>query len=191
MKKLLVLTSMVLLSACSAPKQQQIDFTPQIISTPRIVVNDVAFALTSKDVRSAQYVALVDSGRSQITPIHSRQNLRLTMEHALSEQFAAQGFRSTTNSDNNLTIEIQEALVAVKHSITSHEMNAVMTIELTVETPRGKLVKSYNGSAQRKAAFSTSNQDIEKVLNDVANLVLNEIANDSELQTYMKERFNA
>jgi uncharacterized lipoprotein len=37
--------------------------------------------------------------------------------------------------------------------------------------------------------MSASNDDIETVLNDTVNLVLKEIANDKELQDYMKERF--
>lgn len=69
-------------------------------------------------------------------------------------------------------------------------MDAKVTLEVTAETPRGKLVKSYTGTAKRSAALSASNQDIEKVLNDVVNLVLKEMANDDELKGYMKERFH-
>ncbi|MCG6507513.1 YajG family lipoprotein, partial [Vibrio parahaemolyticus] len=65
-----------------------------------------------------------------------------------------------------------------------------VTLELTAETPKGKMVKSYNGTAKRTAPLSASDEDIEMVLNDVVNLVLKEIANDSELKTYMKDHFH-
>ncbi|WP_332403456.1 YajG family lipoprotein [Vibrio metschnikovii] len=190
MKKLVIAASIALLTACAAPKQEQVNFMPQAVLSSSNIVNNISFTLVSKDVRSAQYVALVDSGRNHIEPVHTKQNVRITLENALAEQFASQGFRLTVNSENNLALEIQEALVTVKHSITSHEMNASVTLELTAETPKGKLVKSYNGAAKRSAALSASNQDIERVFNDVVNLVLKEIANDSELQSYMKDRFN-
>lgn len=190
MKKLVIAATMVLLTACAAPKQEQINFMPQAVLSNSAIVDNAAFTLVSKDVRSAQYVALVDSGRNNIEPIHPKQNIRIALENALSEQFSSQGFHLTVNSENTLTLEVQEILVNVTHSITSNEMDAKVTLELTAESPRGKLVKSYNGTAKRSAALSASNQDIEKVLNDVINLVLKEIANDNELKNYMKERFH-
>ncbi|MCG3730607.1 YajG family lipoprotein [Vibrio cincinnatiensis] len=190
MKKLVIAATLVLLTACAAPKQEQINFMPEAVLSNSALVDDAAFTLVSKDVRSAQYVALVDSGRNNIEPIHPKQNVRIALENALSEQFSSQGFRLTVNSENTLTLEVQELLVNVAHSITSNEMDAKVTLEVTAETPRGKLVKSYTGTAKRSAALSASNQDIEKVLNDVMNLVLKEMANDDELKDYMKERFH-
>lgn len=190
MKKLVIAATLVLLTACAAPKQAQINFMPEAVLSNSTFVDNAAFTLVSKDVRSAQYVALVDSGRNNIEPIHPKQNVRIALENALSEQFSSQGFRLTVNSENTLTLEVQELLVNVAHSITSNEMDAKVTLEVTAETPRGKLVKSYTGTAKRSAALSASNQDIEKVLNDVMNLVLKEMANDDELKDYMKERFH-
>ncbi|MBA5763314.1 hypothetical protein H2O73_13205 [Vibrio sp. 404] len=189
MRKLVLAASMALLTACSAPQQEQLNFTPRAVLSNSNIVNNATFSLTSKDVRSAQYVALVDSGRSNIEPIHSKQNVRIALENALLEQFQSQGFRSSVNSENSVTIEVQELLVSIKHSVMENEMDAKLVLELTAETPQGKLVKTYTGSAERNGALSASNSEIELVLNDVANLVLREVANDRELQGYMQERF--
>lgn len=190
MKKLVLAASIALLTACSAPQQTQINVTPQATLSQNAIVKDSSFSLVSKDVRSAQYVALVDSGRNNIEPIHPRQNVRITLENALSEQLTSQGFRISVNSENSVTLEIQELLVSVKHSMVENEMDGSVTLEVTAETPRGKLVKSYTGTAKRTGMLSASNDEIETVLNDMINMVLKEIANDSELQTYMQERFN-
>ncbi|ENO8415657.1 hypothetical protein ACEQ4U_001596 [Vibrio mimicus] len=190
MKKLVLAASIALLTACSAPQQTQINVTPQATLSQNAIVKNSSFSLVSKDVRSAQYVALVDSGRNNIEPIHPRQNVRITLENALSEQLTSQGFRISVNSENSVTLEIQELLVSVKHSMVENEMDGSVTLEVTAETPRGKLVKSYTGTAKRTGMLSASNDEIETVLNDMINIVLKEIANDSELQTYMQERFN-
>ncbi|HGH6025301.1 TPA: YajG family lipoprotein [Vibrio mimicus] len=190
MKKLVLAASIALLTACSAPQQTQINVTPQATLSQNAIVKNSSFSLVSKDVRSAQYVALVDSGRNNIEPIHPRQNVRITLENALSEQLTSQGFRISVNSENSVTLEIQELLVSVKHSMVENEMDGSVTLEVTAETPRGKLVKSYTGTAKRTGMLSASNDEIETVLNDIINMVLKEIANDSELQTYMQERFN-
>lgn len=190
MKKLVLVASIALLTACSAPQQSQINVNPQAALSQNAIVNNSSFSLVSKDVRSAQYVALVDSGRNNIEPIHPRQNVRITLENALAEQFGSQGFRLSVNSENTITLEIQELLVSVKHSIMENQMDGSVVLEITAETPRGKLVKSYTGTAKRTGVLSASNDEIETVLNDVINTVLKEIANDAELQNYMQERFN-
>ncbi|EGR1038663.1 hypothetical protein EFU28_19895 [Vibrio cholerae] len=190
MKKLVLAASIALLTACSAPQQSQINVNPQAALSQNAIVNNSSFSLVSKDVRSAQYVALVDSGRNNIEPIHPRQNVRITLENALAEQFGSQGFRLSVNSENTITLEIQELLVSVKHSIMENQMDGSVVLEITAETPRGKLVKSYTGTAKRTGVLSASNDEIETVLNDVINTVLKEIANDTELQNYMQERFN-
>ncbi|KQA29144.1 lipoprotein [Vibrio paracholerae 877-163] len=190
MKKLVLAASIALLTACSAPQQSQINVNPQAVLSQNTIVNNSSFSLASKDVRSAQYVALVDSGRNNIEPIHPRQNVRITLENALAEQFGSQGFRLSVNSENTITLEIQELLVSVKHSMMENQMDGSVVLEITAETPRGKLVKSYVGTAKRTGVLSASNDEIETVLNDVINKVLKEIANDAELQNYMQERFN-
>ncbi|MGO4164572.1 YajG family lipoprotein [Vibrio paracholerae] len=190
MKKLVLAASIALLTACSAPQQSQINVNPQAALSQNAIVNNSSFSLASKDVRSAQYVALVDSGRNNIEPIHPRQNVRITLESALAEQFGSQGFRLSVNSENTITLEIQELLVSVKHSMMENQMDGSVVLEITAETPRGKLVKSYTGTAKRTGVLSASNDEIETVLNDVINKVLKEIANDAELQNYMQERFN-
>lgn len=190
MKKLVLAASIALLTACAAPQQEQVNFMPKAVISNADIVKNASFTLTSKDVRSAQYVALVDSGRNHIEPIHANQNVRIALENALAEQFGSQGFNVTVNSENSITVQVEQALVNVKHSIMENQMDAKVIIQLTAETPQGRLVKTYTGTAKRTAALSANIQDVQMVFNDVVNNVLKEIANDSELQNYMKERFH-
>ncbi|PMM39716.1 YajG family lipoprotein [Vibrio splendidus] len=189
MKKLILAASIMALTACSAPQQEQINVMPEASLSSSNLVQGKTYTLTSKDVRAAQYVALVDSGRSNIQPIHAKQNMRISLEDALAKQLESQGFRASVNSENSIVLEIQEALVTVEHTIMENQMDGKVTLEVTAETPEGKLVKTFNGTATRTGSLSASNDDISMVLNDVINLVLTEIANDPELQNYMKERF--
>ncbi len=190
MKKLFVAAMMVALTACSsAPKQLQINFMPQSTISENPVVNNVPVNLTSKDLRSAQYVALIDSGRNNLEPVQSRQNVRITLESALYEQLISQGYKVTANSPNHVSLDIQKILVNVKHSMISNEMNAEVILQVTAESPQGKLVKTFTGTANKSGLLSVNEKDIETVVNDVTNLVLKEMANDTELVDYMKEHF--
>lgn len=189
MKKLILAASITLLAACSAPQPEQVNFSPKATLASHDLVNNATVNFTSKDIRTAQYVALVDSGRSHIEPVHAKQNIRITVENALAEQLQSQGFQITVNSDNAIVVEVQEVLVNVKHSVMQNEMDARVTLQITAETPQGKLVKTFNGTAKRTGSLSASIEEIETVLNDVTNLVMAEIANDQELNQYLKERF--
>jgi uncharacterized lipoprotein len=190
MKKLLVAASIMILAACSSsPEEPQVNFIPNTTTSQNRVVDNLMFSLESRDIRSAQYVALIDSGRNHIQPIHAKQNVRITLETALMQQWQSQGYRPSVNSENTIALEIQELLVNVKHSVMSNEMDAKITLQITAETPAGKLVKTFNGSATKTGTFSASDNQIEQIVNDVTSLVLREIAVDAELNNYMKERF--
>ena len=154
MKKLVLAASVALLAACSAPQQQpQLNLMPETTLSTNPIVQGKSYSLTSKDVRAAQYVALVDNGRSNILPLHAKQNLRISLEEALEKQFSSQGFHSDLNSDNSIELEVQEALVNVKHSVMENEMDAKVVLEITAETPQGKLVKTYTGTAKRSGTL--------------------------------------
>lgn len=189
MKKLLVAASIMLLTACSSPQTEQLNVTPTATLSKADLVRGKTFSLSSKDVRAAQYVAVIDSGHSRVEPLHARQNLRVTLSEILKQQFESQGFSIVNTSNNSIMLTIDQALVTVKHSMMSNEMNADVILNVIAETPEGKLVRTYNGTAKRTGRLSASNEDIELVLNDVINLVLEKIANDQELQSYMMERF--
>jgi len=190
MKALLVASSIVLLLAsCASPQQTQINFIPMPAMSYSRLVDNRNFTIISRDMRSAQYVALVDSGRQNIKPVHAAQNVSITLENALLEQLQSQGYRSTVTSVNSIELEVQEALVSVKHSALKNEMDSKVVVKVTAETPRGKLVKTYTGTAKRSGLLSASMQNIEQVLNDTTNLVLKEISTDRELKNYMKEHF--
>ena len=189
MKKLLLLASALFLAACSAPQPPQLNLIMTPVVNQPTIAQQQSFSLTSKDLRSAQYVALVDSGRNNVEPLHARQNLRISLENALAEQFQAQGFTLAVNSENSLVAQLQEALVNIKHSVLEHEMDANITVVLIAETPQGKLTKTYNATSQRSALFQASEEDITAILNNTFDLIFKEIANDNELKTYMLERF--
>ncbi|PJC86068.1 hypothetical protein CSW98_10855 [Vibrio sp. HA2012] len=191
MRKLFIAASLVLLAACSSPQQEepQINFIPHPTLSRQKLVDGLYLALESKDVRSAQYVALIDSGHNNIQPVHTRQNVRISLESALFDQLTSQGFQISVNSENSLSVEVQELLINVEHSIMANEMTARAVIQVTAETPAGKMVKTYRGKAHRTGTFSASDESIEEVLNDVTDLILKEIAYDQELLGYMKERF--
>jgi len=189
MKKVIIALSAIFLAACSAPSEPQLDINPSVSSNAHQIVDGVKLTLDSSDLRTAQYVAVLDNGRQNVQPLHAKQNLRVTLEDTLATQLKNQGFVVTVDSDNTLRLDIIEALVSVQHSLMSNEMKTQVKLQLTAENAKGKFVKTYNGVSEKSGSMSADNQDIEIVLNDLLNAVLDKIAVDEELQTYMKGNF--
>lgn len=190
MKKLLLVSGLVLgLSACSAPQAPQLTIAPQpaMISTP--TGQGKSLTLDSRDLRTAQFVAVVDNGRKNVQPIQSSSNVRIALEEALTRQLNAQGYRIAADSKGKLRMDLLDALVKVDHSVFSHSMDTNVQIQLVAETANKKFVKRYTGKATEEGATSASVEDMEIALNTLLEAVLNDIANDQQLSTFINENF--
>lgn len=180
----------LILSACSAPQAPQLNIAPkpaQVSASPDN--SGKAIDLTSRDLRTAQYVAVVDNGRRSVDPIHATANLRVALEDALRQQLNAQGFKVSSGTEGKLRMDLLEALVKVKHNVFNHEMDSQVQIQLVAETDKGKFVKRYRGQSKIEDAGSASNADMELALNTLLEAVLKDIANDKQLTTYMDQNF--
>ncbi|KMV31301.1 YajG family lipoprotein [Photobacterium swingsii] len=187
MKKFLLVASVLALSACSAPQAPQLTLAPTPVIATQASVNGTHVNLTSQDLRPAQFIAVVDTGRQNVEPIHASQNLRVTLEDALARQLTAQGYKLDKNSKGTLRLDILEAMVNVKHSVMSHELSTKLQLQLVVDSPKGKFVKRYAGKSDKTGAMSASTEDMELALNNLMTAVLNDIYADAELNNYMQE----
>ncbi|MFD2179434.1 YajG family lipoprotein [Veronia pacifica] len=179
-----------LLSACSAPQAPQLNITPQPAKVAASTQNSgKTVDLSSRDLRTAQYVAVVDNGRRSVDPIHAKANLRVALENALGQQLSAQGFTLSSASEGKLRMDLLEALVKVKHNVFNHEMDSQVQIQLVAESAKGKFVKRYRGQSKIEDAGSASPEDMETALNSLLEAVLNDIANDKQLTLYMDQNF--
>lgn len=188
MKKLFITTAMILaLGACSSPQQAQLTIAPQPVISPTPLVKSTPLMLGSRDLRTAQFVAVVDNGREEVIPLHATTNLRISLEEALSRQLISQGFQMVSKSHTKLRLDLLDALVKVKHSMFSHQITTSVQIQLVAQNNADSFVKRYTGSATQKGAMSASPEDMEKELNSLLEAVLKDMANDKQLIKFMSE----
>lgn len=143
--------------------------------------------LESRDLRTAQFVAVVDNGRKDVQPIHATSNLRLLLEDALSLQLKSQGYRIVDKSNQTLRLDLLDALVKVKHSMLSHTITANVQIQLVGQSNNEKFVKRYTGKSTSQGPMSASNSDMALALNSLLEELLKEMANDKQLTQFMTE----
>ncbi len=191
MKLAVIGWTIALMAGCASSPQQGelVNLAPTSTLSSQKVADGLAFTLASQDVRTAQYIAVVNTGQEQVLPLHAKQNVRKTFETALYQQMFSQGFKMTVNSNNTLTLRILDAVATVKQEPMEYAINAKVALQITAETPTGKFVKNYNGNSNRTGSFNATTTEIDEVLNTVSSRVLEEIAKDKELLTYMKGNF--
>nr|WP_086939107.1 YajG family lipoprotein [Thaumasiovibrio occultus] len=187
MKKIVLAAGLALLTACASTTEQQLNLTLVPSTGSTSVGQGTALNLETQDLRSAQFVAVVDSGREQKQPLHAQQNLRVAFEEALTRQLTGQGYIVSQNSRGTMRVDILDTLLNVKHSVVKHEMEAKVNVQVVVESPRGKFVKRFEGNANTAGVSSASYEDMEALLNKLLNDVLASIANDRELNMYIVE----
>ncbi|MFV0576157.1 MAG: YajG family lipoprotein [Vibrio sp.] len=191
MKKLVLLFTTLVLSACASVSQGDlVNLAPTSTLSPSKVAEGKTFTLTSQDVRNAQYVAVIKTdGEEQAEPLHARQNVRKAYESAIYQQFFSQGFNMTNSSNNIVNVQVVDALATINQEPVKYTIDAKVTLKVTAETPTGKFVRTYTASGNNQGTFVADTTDVDAVINRVSSRVLNTIAQDQELLNYMKGNF--
>ncbi len=188
MKRNLLITAMIIgITGCSTPKEAQLTISPKPTLSETAMTKKAQVVLGSRDLRTAQFVAVVDNGRKEVQPLHTDTNLRLTLENALAIQMNSLGFNRVQEGQVKLRLDLLDALVKVKHSLFSHSISTNVQIQLVAQNKKNSFVKRYTGQSTSDGPMSASTNDMEKELNSLLEAVLNDIAKDTQLITFMTE----
>ena len=107
MKKLLLVSGLILgLSACSSPREPQMTIAPQPAISSVPVAQSKPVTVESRDLRTAQFVAVVDNGRKNVQPIQATSNVRVVLEDALIRQLNSQGYKVVADSKGKLRMDL-------------------------------------------------------------------------------------
>lgn len=186
--KYVILASTLVLSACAAtPPAPPLTLTPTAVSTAHPWANNKALNLISIDKAPNGYIAAIDSGTENVQIIQPQQPIAATLRQVLAQQLTGQGFKVTDSATSTMAITVEKALVTVKQGLIKYNMRSELQLELTVDTPNGQFIKHYSGRSSREDALKASAKDIATSMNKLMDSVLNEIANDSELNKYLTE----
>ncbi|KJF96574.1 hypothetical protein UB33_03595 [Photobacterium angustum] len=187
MKKYIVIAAALLLSACaSRPAQPPLALTLTPVLAQQ-ATSQLAVQLSSKDERNHNYIAIIDSGATNVEEFQPEGNIASTFQAALTKQFASEGITVNTASTSNIAINIQQALVKVTQGLVKHDIDSQLQIELVVTTPKGTFSKKYSARSTKQEPFKVTREEIAQSLEKMMNSVLKEIAKDGKLHQYLTE----
>ncbi len=188
MKKLLLTTALIMgLAGCSSAPVPQLTIAPKTTLATVPSVRNKALILESRDLRTAQYVAVIGTGSSNVQPIHANANLREVLQAAIADQLISQGYNLLGQSQGTFRVDLIDALVNVDQSGLASVLHTNVAIQLEVSVPGKKFTKRYTGKSTTQSGSSAAPQDMELALNSLLESVLNDMANDRQLSSFMQE----
>lgn len=188
MKKLLLTTALIMgLAGCSSAPEPQLTIAPKTTLATVPLVQNKALILESRDLRTAQFVAIIDNGGSDVQPIHANANIREVLQAAIADQLISQGYNLLGQSEGTFRVDLIDALVNVDQSSFSSVLNANVAMQLEVSVPGKKFTKRYTGKSTTESGSSASPEDMELALNSLLETVLGDMANDKQLSSFLQE----
>ncbi|UJF18843.1 YajG family lipoprotein [Vibrio sp. SS-MA-C1-2] len=182
---LIGLFALIAIAGCSSKTPQPIDLSPKATLAAAPIVKDRSIELTVNDLRTAQYIALNDTGEKFVYPLHAQQNLRSTFSDLLILQLKSQGFKIQPNAPLTLQVDILDMVANVKNETVTNTIKSRVKVQLIAQAEGHQFTKRYSGESSETSGGSASEEDISEKVSQLLSLVLSDIAKDNELQQFL------
>lgn len=174
-----------MLAACAKTGSTALDLTlTPTLNTVR--TENKVFTIKGEDLRAVPHIAIVNDGKQTI---NTALEPAYIVQNTLAEQFSSQGFSVTPNNRNIVKVDLLEALSNVEDSIFSHKINTNVKVKITAQTELSTFTKTYSGNAVDKGFSKVSDEKVNSILSNLFSAVLNDIADDPELNLFINENF--
>ncbi|EHD22721.1 MULTISPECIES: lipoprotein [Brenneria] len=188
LKKLFFPLLAVLLLAGCATKSNTLNITPQIgLPAQDPTLMGITISINGADQRADQALAKVNRDGQLITLTPSR-DLRFLLQEALEKQMTARGYMIGTGGPVALQIVVNNLYADVSEGNLRYSITTKADISILAQANNGnKQVKNYRATYSVQGAFTANNQNITNAVNTVLADVINEMAQDTSVSTFIKE----
>ncbi|AHF75054.1 putative lipoprotein YajG precursor [Candidatus Sodalis pierantonius str. SOPE] len=188
LKKLLMpLVALLLLSGCAA-STNTLDISPKI----QLLQQDpslmgVTVSVNGADQRPDQALAKVNRDGQLVTLTPSR-DLRFLLQEVLEKQMTARGYMIGPNGAVDLQIVVNKLYADVSEGNVRYNITTRADISIIAQAKNGnKQVKSYQSVYNVQGVFRATNDKITSAVDSVLADVINDMANDSSVNSFIKQ----
>ncbi|AOR64412.1 lipoprotein [Pectobacterium wasabiae] len=181
------LLAIVLLAGCAA-KSNTLNITPQIsLPSQDPTLMGVTISINGADQRADQALAKVNRDGQLLTLTPSR-DLRFLLQEALEKQMTTRGYMIGTGGPVALQIVVNHLYADVSEGNLRYNITTKADISIISQAANGnKQVKNYRSTYNVQGAFTANNQNITNAVNTVLGDVINDMAQDTTVSTFIKE----
>jgi len=183
LKKLLLSTGLLLLTACaSAPQQVNITAEPAALT---MQYSDTQVSLTSKDIRDANYLIAIHKVGEPAQLLNNQSSLVNLTATKLQQGWEQQGLTFAPQADIAISLELQTARIDVQQDSFEHQAESTLMLIISIENNGQTLTKQYRSASTLTGAFSPSMTDLETKFSQQLSALLNDVFNDEQISHYL------
>ncbi|GIC77832.1 YajG family lipoprotein [Moritella sp. F3] len=183
LKKLLLSTSLVLLTACaSAPQQVNITAEPAQLTTQ---YSDTQVTLSSKDIRDANYLIAVHKVGEPAQLLNNKGSLINLTTAKLQQGWEQQGLVFSPQADIAINLELQTARINVQQDSFEHQAESTLMLIVSIKNKDQTLTKQFRSASTLTGAFGPSMSDLEAKFSQQLSSLLNDVFNDQQIRDYL------
>ncbi|KML68844.1 lipoprotein [Pectobacterium peruviense] len=181
------LLAVILLAGCAA-KSNTLNVTPKIsLPSQDPTLMGVTISINGADQRADQALAKVNRDGQLVTLTPSR-DLRFLLQEALEKQMTARGYMIGTGGPVALQIVVNHLYADVSEGNLRYNITTKADISIMSQAANGnKQVKNYRSTYNVQGAFTASNEKITDAVNTVLGDVINDMAQDTSVSSFVKE----
>ncbi|GKW23300.1 MULTISPECIES: lipoprotein [Pectobacterium] len=181
------LLAVILLAGCAA-KSNTLNITPKIsLPSQDPTLMGVTISINGADQRADQALAKVNRDGQLVTLTPSR-DLRFLLQEALEKQMTARGYMIGTGGPVALQIVVNHLYADVSEGNLRYNITTKADISIISQAANGnKQVKNYRSTYNVQGAFTASNEKITDAVNTVLGDVINDMAQDTSVSSFVKE----
>ncbi|KHN54005.1 lipoprotein [Pectobacterium fontis] len=181
------LLAVILLAGCAA-KSNTLNITPKIsVPSQDPTLMGVTISINGADQRADQALAKVNRDGQLLTLTPSR-DLRFLLQEALEKQMTARGYMIGTGGPVALQIVVNHLYADVSEGNLRYNITTKADISIISQAANGnKQVKNYRSTYNVQGAFTANNQNITNAVNTVLSDVINDMAQDTTVSSFIKE----
>lgn len=181
------LLAVILLAGCAA-KSNTLNITPKIsLPSQDPTLMGVTISINGADQRADQALAKVNRDGQLITLTPSR-DLRFLLQEALEKQMTARGYMIGTGGLVALQIVVNHLYADVSEGNLRYNITTKADISIISQAANGnKQVKNYRSTYNVQGAFTANNENITNAVNTVLGDVINDMAQDTTVSSFIKE----
>ncbi|MCG8707119.1 lipoprotein [Brenneria sp. 4F2] len=188
LKKLFFPLLAVLMLAGCASKSNTLNVMPKIsLPSQDPSLMGVTVSINGADQRADQALAKVNRDGQLVTLTPSR-DLRFLLQEALEKQMTARGYMIGTGGPVALQIVVNNLYADVSEGNLRYNITTKADISIISLAANGnKQVKNYRSTYNVQGAFTASNDKITDAVNTVLGDVINDMAQDTSVSSFIKE----
>lgn len=188
MKNIAILVFILFLTGCSTKYPKNTDLKLQINSqTTGTYINKPSATLRGHDARQDTAVVVYHlKGKPEIR-LSNQTAPHVLISQRLADGLEEQGLVFASASPVSIQLDVNELLVLVTRPKLLYAAKAKSHITLTIKNRNVTLIRTYDRQANNDTVTHPPVQELEKLLNDQLTGIVNQILQDEEIQTAIRQ----